>query len=89
MLIISCVPACRRIEAIVDRLVQSLPDIQRDAAEMTVAAMNALVQDEAHSTEAATSIWRRVSFIPLLKEEMANDPQSVLERLSAIRDICE
>jgi hypothetical protein len=79
----------RRISAVISKLVQSLPDTKRDATEMTASLMNALVQDEAHSTAAATGIWHRLSFIPQLKDEMADDPQSVLDKLSAIRDICE
>jgi hypothetical protein len=54
---------------------------------MTVSLMYALVQDKAHSTAAATGIWHRLSFIPALRDEMANEPQSVLEKLSKIREI--
>ncbi|KAJ9110894.1 hypothetical protein QFC19_001403 [Naganishia cerealis] len=76
-----------RIEVIIRKLIQKLPGCCREPMDVLATVLSSLIRDKAKSTSEATGLWNRISFLPNVGTEVERDPNSVIDRLSLVRDL--
>lgn len=70
-------------------MLQELPYEKRDGARVADAYLYALAYDNAKSTSESCSLLNMLEFVPETVQALKDDPESVIEKLEAVRRCCE